>query len=268
VRLVACVALAAALAGCGKRGNQATAQCAEAAQKGVDAMVALTKERLAKAQLPPEVRAKMEERTKKLEELAPRLRAVITNRCVDDKWPAEVIECTGKVTTMDDVRTCRAKLTPEQQAKVQKEEMDLYAGAMGPPGFGSASPPAATPDMQKLLAELRELNKQLADAVKRDDKAAITDLQTKMTEINAKLAQLRSQAGASAANDIGALVMRLQALDGQITAAAAAVSDAKDEADQKVAKVALQKLQEERDQVKAKLDALRAAPQPQPGPTP
>lgn len=265
--------------GCGKRADTATSKCAEAAQQGVDAMVARAKDRLAKAPLPPDVRTKMEERTHKLEELAPRLRAVLTNRCVDDKWPAEVISCHAKASTMDEVRKCRAQLSPEQLARVQREELDLMAGAMGPPGFGSAALAPRTPEVAQLEDELRQLNTQLADAVKKTSqattdadrdaaRAAAQQLQTQMQVVNAKLADARARATSSAATDVAALVTQLQSLDKQIDAATAAVVDAKTDADRNVAKAALQALQKEHAALKAKIDAGRAAPAAPPGPTP
>lgn len=207
MRLVVALLLASVLA-CGNKSTSATTKCADAAQKGVDAMVARARERAQSAQLPADVRAKIDERTKKLEELAPRLRAVITNRCVDDKWPADVIDCYAKVTSIDESRACRAKLSAEQQAKVQKDELDLFSGAQGPPGFGSASVPSS-PDIAKLETELRELNGKLAEAVKqleaattdvdRDaQKQVVQQLQEQMRVINERLAAARAAATAPA----------------------------------------------------------------------
>ncbi|HEX5062552.1 MAG TPA: hypothetical protein VFV99_24435 [Kofleriaceae bacterium] len=206
MRLVIALVLASAFA-CGKKSPSATSQCADVAQKGVDAMVARAHERAASAQLPADIRAKIEERTKQLDALAPRLRAVITNRCVDDKWPAEVIECYGKVTSMEESRACRAKLSPEQQAKVQKEELDLYAGAMGPPGFGSAHVPTS-PEITKLEAELRDENAKLAAAAKKLEgattdadraatKAEMQSLQQQMQATNDELAKARANAAST-----------------------------------------------------------------------
>lgn len=166
--------LVAALAGCGKRGGNETAQCGAAAQHQVDALLARP-------------------HAATLDEIAPRLRALIANRCVDDKWAADAIQCTAKVLTMDDVRACRAKLTPDQRTKMQADELDLYAGTSGPPGFGSAAPPAVTPEIEKLQGELRDLNTQLADAVKKNDQAAIRDVQAKMAAVNDKLAAARAR---------------------------------------------------------------------------
>ncbi|HEY5949653.1 MAG TPA: hypothetical protein VIV40_29365 [Kofleriaceae bacterium] len=204
MRLVIAVAVLAI--GCGNKAENATTKCAQAAQQGVDALVKRAHDRLATAQLPPDVRTKMEERTKKLDELVPRLRALLTNRCVDDKWPVAVIDCYAKITSMDELRACRSKLSPEQQAKVQKEELDLMAGAMGPPGFGSAAPPTS-PEISKLEAELRQLNTQLGDATKRvadaaneadrnAAKAALQQVQAQMAALDQQLAAARAAAQA------------------------------------------------------------------------
>jgi len=206
VRLVIALLLASTLA-CGNKSASATSRCAEAAQKGVDAMVARAHERANSAQLPADVRAKIEERTKQLEATAPRLRAVITNRCVDDKWPAAVIDCYAKVTSMDESRACRATLSPEQQAKVQKEELDLFAGAMGPPGFGSGRVPSS-PEIARLEAELREQNAKLAAAAKKLEaatteverqaaKGEMQGIQQQMQAINDMLAAARANAAGS-----------------------------------------------------------------------
>lgn len=175
MRLVVAALVAASLAGCGKRGADPTTHCADAAQHQVDALLA-------------------HPHAAKLDEIAPRLRALIANRCADDRWPAAAIECTAKAASMDDVRACREKLTPDQRSKMQAAELDLYTETSGPPGFGSAAPPATSPEIEKLQGELRDLNTQLADAVKKGDQAALRDVQTKMAEINAKLAAARSPA--------------------------------------------------------------------------
>jgi hypothetical protein len=186
VRLVT-AALAIALTACGNKSENATASCAAAAQTSIDAMVKRARERVTSAQLPPEVRMRLEERTVKLEQMAPRLEAVITNRCVDDKWPADVIACYGKASSMDELRACRGKLSPDQQAKVQREELDLFASAGGPPGFGpqgaaaAAAAAAASPDVTRYETEVRRLNERLAEAQKKID-AATNDVDRQVAQ--------------------------------------------------------------------------------------
>jgi hypothetical protein len=153
VRRVA-AALAVALIACGKSGEQAPAPgtCAAAATSGVDAMVKRAHDRLAKAQL-----------------------------------PAEVIDCYGKVSSMEELRGCRSKLTPEQQTKVQRDEQDLFAGAMGPPGFGpqgaahAAAAAATSPEITRLETEVRGLNARLA-ALQNKANTAATDADRKVAQ--------------------------------------------------------------------------------------
>ncbi len=179
-------------------------KCAEAVQQGIDAMVKRAHDRIANAQLPADVRANLEERTKQLDALAPRLRAVIANRCVDDKWPGEVIACYAKVTSMDEARACRAKLSPEQQATVQRDEVELMTSEGGPPGFGSAAA-VMSPEATRLQQELRTLNASLVDATKRYTdaktdaeraaaKATLDQIEQEMRELNAKLDDARAKA--------------------------------------------------------------------------
>jgi len=187
LRLV--VAIAAALLGCGNKSSDATSKCSAAAQQGVDAMVKRAHERIAMA--PADMRADTEQRTQQLDALAPRLRALIANRCVDDKWSAAVIDCYANVTEMDGLRDCRGKLPAEQQARMQKEELDLFAGALGPAGFGSAAP-ATSPEVAKLESELRRLNAALADAAKNG--RPVDQIQREMQDVNDKLAAARARA--------------------------------------------------------------------------
>ena len=178
-------------------------KCDEAAQHAVDGLIKRAKDR-GSGQLPDDVRAAIAERTQQLEQLAPRLRAVITNRCVDDKWPADVIACYAAVTSMDELRTCRGKLPAEPQAKVQKEELDLFAGALGPPSFGSAGP-LTSADVECYAAEARQLNTQLRDATtklaaaqneaeQRAAQAEVLRLQQALTAANQALEQARTAA--------------------------------------------------------------------------
>ena len=141
-------------AGC-KKGGSAASQCSDAISKGVDKMIALRKEKMEQAGVPPEMKAKMDERAKKMDEVSGALKQAITNRCTEDKWPADVIKCYGDATSMEELRTCREKLPADQQAKLRNEEMQVMmksmggaggmpgAHSMGGPGMGSATPPAA-----------------------------------------------------------------------------------------------------------------------------
>ena len=48
-------------------------------------------------------------------------RAVIANRCVEDRWTAEAIECTSAAGTSDALKTCWYKqLSQEQHDKISR----------------------------------------------------------------------------------------------------------------------------------------------------
>jgi hypothetical protein len=114
--ILLCAALA--LVGC-KKGSSASS-CADAINKGVDTMTAAGAKRMEGA--PPEMKAKMEEAVVKL-------KGVITNRCTEDKWSADVIDCYAKAEKREDLKTCRGKLPQDQQAKLQAEEIQVMMGA-------------------------------------------------------------------------------------------------------------------------------------------
>jgi hypothetical protein len=114
-----CTALA--FLGC-KKGSSASS-CADAVTKGVDTMTAAGAKRMESA--PPDMKAKMEE-------AATKLKGVMTNRCTEDKWSADVISCYAAAAKREDLRNCRAKLPPEQATKLQKEEIDVMTSV----GFG------------------------------------------------------------------------------------------------------------------------------------
>ena len=120
-----CSALALVGFGC-KKGSSASS-CADAINKGVDTMMAAGAKRMEGA--PPDMKAKMEE-------TAVKLKGVITNRCTEDKWPADVIDCYSKAQKRTDLRDCRNKLPEDQQQKLQAEEQSVMLGA----GFGGMRP--------------------------------------------------------------------------------------------------------------------------------
>lgn len=120
-------------AGC-KKGGSAASNCSEAIGKGVDKMIALRKDKMDQAQMPPEMKAKMEERAKKMDEVSGQLKQAITNRCTEDKWPEDVIKCYGNASSMEELRGCREKLPADQQAKLKNEEMQVMMKSMGGAG--------------------------------------------------------------------------------------------------------------------------------------
>jgi hypothetical protein len=135
------LALALALsvfAGC-KKGGSAASQCSDAVTKSVDKMIASRKQRLDEqgSNLPPELKARMEERSKKMDEVSGALKQAMTNRCTEDKWSADVLKCYEGAGSMEDIRKCRGMLPADQAQKLQAEEMQVMMKAMGgQPGMG------------------------------------------------------------------------------------------------------------------------------------
>ncbi|MEO6771917.1 MAG: hypothetical protein ABI467_02715 [Kofleriaceae bacterium] len=116
---------ALALVAC-KKGSSASS-CTDAINKGVDTMMAAGAKRMEGA--PAEMKAKMEE-------TAVKLKGVMTNRCTEDKWSADVVDCYAKAQKRTDLRDCRSKLPADQQQKLQTEETQVMMGA----GFGGMRP--------------------------------------------------------------------------------------------------------------------------------
>jgi hypothetical protein len=140
---------ALALVGCGSKKSGSASACASAINKGVDTMMAAGAQRMAAmgGSMPAEMKAKMDG-------AAVKLKQVITNRCTEDKWSAEIVDCYGKATTRDDLKACRAKLPAEQSAKLQAEEMQVMSSMMGGmggmrmhPGGGPGGPGMGGPGM-------------------------------------------------------------------------------------------------------------------------
>lgn len=161
VRLVAALALLAACGG--EKRTDPKAACTEAARVAVDAMLKQARSRLDEAGLPDAARAQVVDRTQRFEAMAPRQRAVLANRCIDDTWAAAVVRCYAAATSLDDTRACRSQLTAEQAAALQRDELELLVERPGPAGL---SPPGAgavrDPKLVQLLQERNELMKQLA----------------------------------------------------------------------------------------------------------
>lgn len=143
---LAVVLAAALLPGCKK---SSTSQCADAIGKGVDKMIAMRKDRLAAqgSAMPPELKARMDERAKKMDEVASSLKQAMTNRCTEDKWSDDVIKCYGTATAMEEIRKCREKLPQDQQDKLKAEEMQVMMKTMGGPGGPSAGGMPGHPGM-------------------------------------------------------------------------------------------------------------------------
>ncbi len=217
MKYVALIALA--LVACSKKqdAGPAAPSCDAAAKTAVEAMVQRAKDRLASARLPADIRTKMEERTKKLDEIRPRFVALIANRCTDDKWSPEVVACYSKASSVEQMRDCRGKLPEPLQQKLMSEEMNLMAGAMGPPGLGPAVGSGfapAMPDRAQIEAHLAFVDKQIADteaklaaATSDADRTVARErlekLRRNADRMRSQLAHATSDAGSGAAGSAG-----------------------------------------------------------------
>jgi DNA repair exonuclease SbcCD ATPase subunit len=163
---------------CGSKSQDPATTCAEAAKRGVDAMIKQARGRLAGAQLPEDVRVRVQERQNRLEAAGSKMRAVFTNRCIDDRWAPAVLSCYMKVASLEDMRACRKQLTAEQQARLQKDELELLAGNTGPQGFDQSQPGGAfrvpkDPRIEFVDRAINDARKLVADArTPEDEKAA------------------------------------------------------------------------------------------------
>jgi hypothetical protein len=59
------------------------------------------------------------------------LKAIIVKHCTADKWPAEIIDCYAKASSMIDMKTCRGKLPLDQSTSLQGEIMQAMMGGSG-----------------------------------------------------------------------------------------------------------------------------------------
>jgi hypothetical protein len=87
-----------------------------------------------------------------MEGMTSKLKGVLVNRCTEDKWSAEIIDCTAKASSRDELKACQAKLPPEQAAKLQTEIIEVMRSGMGSMGMGrphgmmGTTPPPAGSD--------------------------------------------------------------------------------------------------------------------------
>jgi hypothetical protein len=137
--------LVLALVGCGNKGSAGA--CSDAIGKALDTMMAGNLKRMeGMGDQGSAMKAAMGEMTTKL-------KGVLVNRCTEDKWSAEIIDCTAKASSRDELKACQAKLPPEQAAKLQTEIIEVMRSGMGgmgmgrPHGMGSGmSPPPSGSD--------------------------------------------------------------------------------------------------------------------------
>lgn len=181
--------LALLLAACGKPPVDHTKACAEAGKNGVDVMVKAARGRLDDPRIPVDARAQITESIERLETLAPRQKAVLTNRCIDDTWPTTVVACYTRAVSLDEVRACRSQLSSEQQASLQRDELALAAGPLAPAGLAGPLAPQ-DPRLVQLLHDRNELMKRLASG----SDAEGAELRAKIDELSAEIKRLEDVA--------------------------------------------------------------------------
>lgn len=129
---LSCVFVAAALlaaAGCKKKGGD----CAQA----IDHSMALSK-------------ADMSKMPGMDDKALQKMRDIGVQRCREDGWPKEAIDCMNAAKTEADARACYGKLSADQQKKMNQAAMDAMKpaggageGSAATAGSGSAGSPAA-----------------------------------------------------------------------------------------------------------------------------
>ena len=212
------VTLALLAAACGKSGPDRKAQCTSAAHDAVAALIANAHAHAVEASLGPAERAAVEARNEALDVVAPRFEAILSNHCIDDKWPVASIDCYRASTSFEALRACRDQLPPDAQTKLQTDELALMGGAGVPPPPGLAPPPAEAPhapmtkaEHDAAVAEANELATQMAalgakindasqklaaatDANRGDAKAELDALTKQADELRTKLAAAQAKA--------------------------------------------------------------------------
>ena len=127
ISLVFAAALSLTAFGCKKGGGS---DCT----KAIDHSMELSKAAMEKSGIDPKVLVKMKD--------------VGLQHCTDDKWSEEVTKCMVEAKTEKDSGACYAKLSPEQQEKMNKAAMELMTASAGPapaPAPAPATTPTTTP---------------------------------------------------------------------------------------------------------------------------
>jgi hypothetical protein len=182
----------------GHKQTEATSSCATAAQHGVDAMINQAKKKLDKPGITDDVKQRLLARMKKVEGTGAKMRGVITNRCVEDKWPAAVVECWSKADELEQIRACRKQLPPDVQARLQKDELEIFVDV--PDGTDVAVPAPGTDRRLQILDQaIADATKQLTDA---KTAAEMDTARSQLAALQAereKLVGIGSSAGSGAA---------------------------------------------------------------------
>jgi hypothetical protein len=116
------VALSLAAFGCKKGGGS---DCT----KAIDHSMELSKAAMEKSGIDAKVLVKMKD--------------VGLQHCNDDKWSAEATTCMIDAKTEKDSGACYAKLSPEQQEKMNKAAMELMTASAAPAPAPAPAPAAA-----------------------------------------------------------------------------------------------------------------------------
>ena len=135
------LALVLAAAACSKKSND----CEPAITKAVDTAMEAGKRRAMNPQ--------MQER---IASMGQRMKTSFIKRCVDDKWPSEIVACISKATSQKELLECESKLTEEQknhlredrQAAMEAERASMpnipgHPPMLGGAGSGTVAPGAA-----------------------------------------------------------------------------------------------------------------------------
>jgi hypothetical protein len=124
--LVFAAALSLAAFGCKKGGGGS--DCG----KAIDHSMELSKAAMEKSGIDPKVLVKMKD--------------VGLQHCNDDKWSEEATKCMIDSKTEKDSGACYAKLSPDQQEKMNKAAMELMTASAVPAPTPAPAPAPATTD--------------------------------------------------------------------------------------------------------------------------
>jgi hypothetical protein len=119
--------LAVALAACSK----SAPDCAKAVSSAVDRLVEDARPKMTAAA------------AANVERVAPKMKQVITEACVQDKWAPGVITCIAHAKSQHELNDCDKQLTPAQRASEHKRQDEILKIAVMPlelpPKAGSAA---------------------------------------------------------------------------------------------------------------------------------
>jgi hypothetical protein len=120
-----------ATSGCKKSENKGggAQACAPAINKAIDGMMASRKQMIADREkagqpVPPGMLEGMND-------IANKLRTVLTTRCEADKWSESVVTCFANASDQPGIKKCREGLPPEQAQALQAEIIKVMGGGMG-----------------------------------------------------------------------------------------------------------------------------------------